>query len=136
MGGYYSQNEMKMFIFGQRDSYDNYQTKPLFVGSFFIGYGTVLFDTYLAPDSTGNGGGLFKRTPSVAPIIVPLVITLGGGLLRSKIKKEHVSDISYLNNEFYIEGFQKVSKVKRLKSTFFGSVLGVATGFITYYATK
>jgi len=131
MGGYFSPNEMKMFIYGQRDSYNSYQTKPLFVASFMLGYGSVMFDTYNA-----DKGGLFKGSPTIAPIIIPLVITMGSGLLKSKIKREYVSDITYLNNEFYIEGFQKVSKARRLKSSFLGSVLGVAAGFVTYYAIK
>ncbi len=131
MGGYFSQNEMKMFIYGQRDSYNSYQTKPLFIASFMLGYGSVLFDTYNA-----DNGGMFTGSPTIAPIIMPLVITMGSGLLKSKIKREYVSDITYLNNEFYIEGFQKVSKARRLKSSFLGSVIGVAAGFATYYAIK
>jgi hypothetical protein len=133
LGSFYSKNEMKMQVFGQRDAYSSYQSAPLFFGGFALGFGSVLFDTY---EFDGSNTGFFKRSPSVAPIIVPIVLTIGSGMLKTKIKRAYASDATYLNNEFYIQGFQKVAKTKRIKSTFLGSVIGMATGFVVYSLAK
>ena len=133
LGSFYSKNEMKMQVYGQRDAYSAYQSTPLFVAGFAFGFSAVLFDTY---EFSGPNAGFFQRSPSIAPIIVPVVLTIGSGFLKTKIKREYASDVTYLNNEFYIEGFQKVAKTKRVKSTFFGSVIGVASGFLLYNLSK
>ena len=132
MGNYYSENEMKMYIYGQRDAFKSYKGTPMFVSTFAIGFMSVLVDTYEFEEGNSCPPGFFNRTPSIGPIIVPFALTIGAGLLKSKIRREHAADVSFLSNEYYISGFQKVSKVKRVKNAFFGSVAGVVSGFIAY----
>ncbi len=137
MGNYYSPNEMRMYIYGQRDAFKAGNGAPLFVASFALGFTSVLLDTYEFDETATNPGpGFFNRTPTVAPIIVPFAITIGAGLIKSKVRKEHVADVSFLSSEYYIDGFQKVAKVKRVKSAFIGSVSGVIAGFIVYSIAK
>ena len=133
MGNYYSQNEMKMYIYGQRDAFKSYKGTPMFVSTFALGFASVLIDTYEFEEGNSCPPGFFSRTPSIGPIIVPFALTIGAGLLKSKVRREQAADVSFLSNEYYLGGFQKVSKVKRVKNAFIGSVTGVLSGFIVYY---
>jgi hypothetical protein len=132
MGNFYSINEMKMYIFGQRDAFKSYQPLPMFLLSFTAGVGAVLFDTYEFNLTAAQPSGFFQRTPSMMPITIPLVFTIGTGLFAPKIRKEYASDVSFMSSEHYIEGYRKIAKYKRLKNVFLGSAIGVATGFLAY----
>lgn len=136
MGNFYSENEMRMYIYGQRDAFKSMKGAPLFVASMALGFTSVLLDTYEFQEGNANPPGFFNRTPTVAPIIVPFALTIGAGLIKSKVRKEHAADVTFLSSEYYIEGFQKVAKVKRVKSAFIGSISGVVAGFIVYSIGK
>ena len=128
MGNFLSENQMRMYIYGQRDAHTNFGSGHHFVGGVALGVTAVLFDTY---DISGSAG-FFNESPSIFPVLVPLVIPVVVSLFKSNIRQEDVSDIGYLNSEEYIEGFNKVKKFKKVKNTFLGSVAGVAAGFIAY----
>lgn len=132
MGNFFTQSEMKMFVYGERDAYSNYKSTPWFVAGVGVGFASVILDTY----DYGPSGGFFKVSPSIAPIAVPLVMTIGSGLIKTKVRKEYASDVSFLGSEYYIEGFQKIAKVKKLKGTLFGSIVGVGAGFLVYSLAK
>lgn len=132
IGNFRSENQMRMYIYGQRDAHNNFGSAHHFIGGFLIGFTAAIFDTY----EFDNPGGFFIRSPSIMPVLVPLVIPLGASLLPSKIMKDDVSDIGYLNSEEYIEGFNKVKKFKRIKNSFLGSIAGVAVGLVSYYALR
>jgi len=132
IGHFRTENQMRMYIYGQRDAHNNYGSNHHFLGGFVLGFTAAIFDTY----EFEKPGGFFKRTPSIFPVLVPLAIPLGVSFLPSKIMKDDVSDIGYLNSEEYVEGFNKVKKFKRIKNSFLGSIAGVATGLISYYALR
>jgi hypothetical protein len=132
MGYTYSVNEMRMYIYGQRDAFNAYQPLPMFIFSYTVGLGSVLFDTYQFTADPNTPAGFFQRTPSMFPITIPLAFTIGSGLFAPKIRKEYASDISFMASEHYIMGFKKIAKYKRLKNAFFGSALGVISGFVVY----
>jgi hypothetical protein len=136
MGNFYSENEMRMYVYGQRDAFKSFKGTSLFVASFALGFTSVILDTYEFEEGNQNPPGFFNRTPTIAPIIVPFALTIGAGLFKTKVRKEHAVDITFLSSEYYIEGFQKVAKVKRVKSAFIGSVAGVVAGFVVYSIGK
>lgn len=133
MGNFFSKNEMKMFVFGERDAYNNYKPTPWFITGLGIGFASVIGDTY---EFNGPTTGFFKRTPSIFPIVIPLGVTIVAGIGRPKVRKEYAADINFLSSEHYIEGFQKIAKVKKLKNAMFGSILGVGAGFLVYSLAK
>jgi hypothetical protein len=132
IGNFFTPTEMKMFIYGQRDGHKTFKGSPMFISGFALGFASVLIDTYEFSTTATSPQGFFNRTPSVAPIALPLVFTIGAGLIKTKIRKEQVTDISFLSSELYIDGFHKVSKTKRVKSAFFGSISGLVVGFLVY----
>jgi hypothetical protein len=142
IGNFLSENRMRMYIYGQRDAHENFGSGRHFLGGFVLGFAATVFDTYefglskkeIADGATPIPTGFFLRDPSIFPVLFPLSIPLGASLLPSKIIKDDVSSIEYLNSEEYVEGFNKVKKFKRLKNSFLGSLAGAAMGFICYYA--
>ena len=142
IGNFLSENRMRMHIYGQRDAHDNFRVRRHLLGGFLLGFMATTFDTYeFGPSKKelANGAppiptGFFLRDPSVFPVLFPLSIPFGANLLKAKIKKSDVSAIEYLNSEEYIEGFNKVKKFKKIKTSFLGSFLGSAMGFICFYA--
>lgn len=123
---FYSQYEMRMFIYGEKDAYERFKGTRPWVSGFVIGLGVSLYDTHL------NNEGLLKRQPSIAQFIVPFVVPIVTGAIKPKMKAKYASDPTFLANEFYIEGFKKVRRFKRVKSSLIGTICGVATGMIAY----
>ena len=141
IGNFLSENRMRMHIYGQRDARDNFGIRRHIAGGFLLGFVATTFDTYefgpskkeLANGASPIPTGFFLRDPSVFPALFPLCIPFGANLLTTRIKKSDVSAIEYLNSEEYIEGFNKVKKFKKIKTSFLGSFLGSAMGFICFY---
>ncbi|MCT4581696.1 MAG: hypothetical protein N4A35_09790 [Flavobacteriales bacterium] len=137
---YYSQYEMRLFIYGENDAYNRYKvTRPWLTG-FAIGLGVSLYDTYLnegytCPDGIEVSKGFFKRQPSLAQIIVPFVVPITTGAIKPKMKARFASDPTFLANEYYIEGFKKVRRFRRVKASLLGTLCGVASGMLAYYIT-
>ena len=123
---FYSQYEMRMFIYGEKDAYERYQVTHPWLSGFSVGLGVSLYDTYLKEE------GFLKRQPSIAQFIVPFVVPIVTGAIKPKMKAKNASDPTFLANEYYIEGFKKVRRFKRVKSPLFGTLCGVATGIIAY----
>ncbi len=137
---YYTKNEMRMFIYGEEDAYNRFSVKKTLAFSFGLGLGVSLYDTYLSSGYTCNDGtvvqaGLFKRQPSIAQIIVPFVVPIIVGAIKPKMKAKHASDPTYLMNQQYIDGFKKVRRFKRIKSSLLGSLSGIVVGMIGYSST-
>lgn len=132
MGNFFTKNEMKMFVYGQRDAFANYKAAPWFVSGLAIGFTSVILDTY---DFRPNGG-FFKIDPTIVPIGGIFVYTIGSGLFKPRVRKEYAADVNFLSSEHYIEGFQKIARVKKLKNSLLGSVIGVSTGLIVYSLAK
>jgi hypothetical protein len=141
IGNFLSENRMRMYIYGQRDAHENFGSGRHFLGGFVLGFTATVFDTYefglskkeIADGATPIPTGFFLRDLSIFPVLFPLSIPLGASLLPSKIIKDDVSSIEYLNSEEYVEGFNKVKKFKRIKNSFLGSLSGMAIALISYY---
>jgi hypothetical protein len=130
IGNYFSVDEMRMFIYGERDARNNYKTGWFYAGSAVLGYAAVMFDTY------DSELGFFKSEPSIFPIVLPLVFPIVSAKINTKIQPRHVSESAYLLNTEYIDGFKKVARFKRMKSTLLGTVTGVGLGIATYFIAR
>ncbi len=134
---YYTPDQMRMFIYGEQDAYTRFKAYRPFISGFIAGFGISLYDTYLDGSYTCKGveysGGFFKREPSLAQFVVPFVVPIVTGAIKPKMKPKYASDTAFLTNEYYIEGFKKVRRFRRVKSALLGSLIGVATGMLGYY---
>lgn len=130
IGNYFSVDEMRMFIYGERDARNNYKAGWFYAGSVVLGYAAVVFDAY------DSELGFFKSEPSIFPIILPLVFPIVSAKINTKIQSKHVSESAYLLNTEYIDGFKKVARFKRMKNTLLGTVTGVGLGLTTYFIAR
>ncbi len=131
---------MRMFIYGEKDAYERFKVTKSWLTGFAVGLGVSMYDTYLSEnftcsDGTKKPGGFFKRQPSLAQFIVPFVVPIATGAIKPKMKAKHASDPTFLANEQYIEGFKKIRRFKRVKSSLFGTLAGVAVGMLGYAIT-
>ncbi len=138
IGNVFSQEEMQMFIYGERDSQEHSKSWPFLVSGFVLSYGISIVDTYSGddPDTPENETGFFRSDPSMMHFAVPFVFPIVCGKIRPKITAEHVSEDVFLANEQYIIGYQKNARFKRIMAGFIGSIAGSALGIVTYSIAK
>ncbi|MDC3336836.1 hypothetical protein OAW23_03120 [Flavobacteriales bacterium] len=133
VGNVFSQDEMRMYIYGESDSEKSIKSWPYFVSGAAFSFGMSVFDTYSTRE---NDKGFFKADPSMLHFAVPFVVPIVCGKIKPKIKAKHVSDDLFLVNEQYIMGYQKDARYKRIMGGLFGSLTGTFFGILTYSLSK
>jgi len=139
LGNVFSQDEMRMFIYGESDAETAIKSWPYFVSGLTVGYGVSLLDTYSGYDNletSENEKGFFKSAPSMLHFAVPFVFPVVCGKIKPKIKSKHASDDLFLVNEQYLIGFQKNARFKRIIGGLLGSLTGSVLGIVTYSIAK
>ena len=139
LGNVFSQDEMRMFIYGESDAETAIKSWPYFVSGLTVGYGVSLLDTYSGYDNLEtpeNEKGFFKSAPSMLHFAVPFVFPVVCGKIKPKIKSKHASDDLFLVNEQYLIGFQKNARFKRIIGGLLGSLTGSVLGIVTYSIAK
>jgi hypothetical protein len=104
--------EMRSYIAGQHDAHARYHSPGVFWGSF----------------ATGLASGLFL--PVFYSPIPPLGMSVFLGSRWIKVSREHISDPKYLKDEFYIMGYEKAARNRRVKHVINGSVAGLFVGIL------
>jgi hypothetical protein len=79
----------------------------------------------------GAAGGYFLEF-SVFTVTVPLVFTLGSTIPKVRIDRATVSDPAYLEREFYLKGYEREARNKRLLNALKSSAGGVVLGMALY----
>ncbi len=120
IGNDFTINEMRHYIYGERDAMNGYNAKPTFYGGLIIGAGGA----YLL-----NGGVLF-------PFLIPLGYTLGMQIPFIKVKEKSISDMKYTTVDTYILGYEKNARTKKAINSILGSLLGAAIGVTVYELTN
>jgi len=111
--GTFNVPEMKSFVQGQFDAYENYKSTWAGIGGF----------------------GVAAISPLVInPMLVILVSTgycSGAGLIKPKDKKLSIPS-EFANDDHYKLGYKKAVKHKRIKNAIIGSGIGLIVGLGTY----
>ena len=139
LGNVFSQDEMRMFIYGESDAEETIKSWPYVVSGFVVGYGVSILDTYSGkdfPETSINEKGFFKSAPSMVHFAVPFVFPIVCGKIKPKVKSKHVSDDLFLVNEQFLIGFQKNARFKRIMGGLVGSLSGTVLGIVTYAMAK
>ena len=109
--------EMRYFIYGERDAQNNHKTPAVAIAG--VVYGAV-------------GGYFFAPVPIATPLI-PISYTLAMMIPKTKVKPSRVSNPDYMKQEHYIKGFQRAGRVKRINKAILGSAGGTVLGVVTYF---
>lgn len=139
---YLTQEQMRTLITGKQIGMEKYDNRVIMASGFLLSLASSLFDTYESvSDSTFTSPQLssnrfFQREPTFAQLVMPLSFTFSITSFRPKMKAEHVSNASYLENELILEGFQAAARRKQLYGAAFSSLAGTLTGIVSYLIFK
>jgi hypothetical protein len=111
-GNYYTPNEVRFFLQGERDARRWYRCPWWITGGFVAGF----------------GGGY---TGSALGLIVPFGYSAASVGFRVKIRPGSVSNPDYLKYDTYLMGYEKVARQKRIMRTLVAGAIGFTAGVIT-----
>jgi hypothetical protein len=134
LGNLLKAEDMRYHIAGEQDAYKNYKPVGNMVLGFGLGVGVSLFDTYSFTEDTSIqvSKGFFNASPGFSHLVFPLVYTMVSGFIRTQLDINNVTDKNNLNSEYYIEGFARTARYKRVIRALISSVSGCVVGLVTY----
>lgn len=112
VGNYFTEEEMRMFVYGEQDALKYYKS----TGAVLLG---ILY--------SGTGGYILYNHFFV--FLVPFSFTVLSGIPRVQVKSHKVRDPKYLAEPAYILGYERTAKAKRIQGALKGSIIGVVLGF-------
>lgn len=115
IGNDFTVDEMRYYIYGERDALNGYNGKP----TFWVGLCAGL-------------GGSYALSGGFVPFAFPLLYTGGMQIPFIKIKSETISDQEYTYHPTYALGYEKAARTRKTMNALFGSLAGVALGGTLY----
>lgn len=115
LGNYLKEDQMRAFIYGERDARHAVSGK----GWFYAGL------------ATGAITGYVLKT-SVVSLAVPPLFALTTKIPTIHIKERYIADKSYRFNENYASGFESFARSKNTIEALKGSAIGTVLGIIAY----
>lgn len=110
-GNYYTPNEVRYFLQGERDARKSFHCRGWIAGGFVAG---------LAGGATRSAIGL----------VIPFGYSASTVMFRVNIRPGSVSNPDFLKYDTYLMGYEKVARQKRMMRTLVSGALGFACGFI------
>lgn len=111
-GNYYTPNEVRYFLQGERDARRSFRCRGWIAGGFVFGF----------------AGGM---TSSAIGLIAPFAYSGSSVMFKTNIRPGSVSNPDYLKYDTYLMGYDKVARQKRMMRSLVSGALGFACGFIT-----
>jgi len=114
-GNFLKTQDMKMFVYGERDAHKTY--KPHFSNITGIGVGIA-------------AGFMMQSDQSFVYIPIPILYTIGTLFFPTRVKQNKLSDTSYLKEDEYLRGYERIARSKRTQGALKNSLLGMGVGFL------
>lgn len=114
-GNFLSQDEMRAFVYGERDA----RVARMGKGWFYAGI------------AVGGIAGYALQT-SVISLAVPPVFALSAKIPVIHIKEKYIADKSFQYNEYYALGFERYTRSNNAIEALKGSAIGTAVGIILF----
>lgn len=135
IGNYLSPKEMKYFFLGERDARLHYNPIGTKIAASLITFGLCLADTYEKDSLHPNNffKGFYRSEPGLISIIAPFFATTLALIPAVKLHIDKVSDKTYLNQQSYLDGFEKIGRSKKVFGALKFSVIGCLAGVASYY---
>lgn len=109
-GNYFTAQEVKYFMAGERDAWHSYRCPVWVAGAFAAGY----------------AGGITGRF--IVTLLPPFAYALGTSFFRTKIKPGTVSNPDYLKYDTYLFGYEKEAKKRRVMRSLLWGGIGMVSG--------
>jgi hypothetical protein len=113
-GNYFTREEMKYYMYGERDARKGFKARGALIGAGVVGLAS-------------GGLGLF-----FAPVF-PYGYMALSGVTKVKIKHSTISNPNYIDQDAYILGYERVSRTKRRIQALIGGTIGLAAGYGLYF---
>ena len=114
-GNFLKVNDMKMFVYGERDAHKTY--KNTFVNT-------------LGLISGGVAGYFIHKEQSLVYLPYPLVYTIITLPFTTRVRQKKLKNLQYIKEAEYLRGYERVAKSKRTQSALKSSVIGLGVGFL------
>ncbi|MBL4593395.1 MAG: hypothetical protein JKX68_06220 [Flavobacteriales bacterium] len=114
-GNFLKVQDMKMFVYGERDAHQTF--KPRFTNILGLAIG-------------GAAGFLMHKDQSFVYIPVPLVYTGVTLLFPTRVKQKKITDTQYIKEDEYLRGYERIARSKRTQGALKTSLLGMGVGFL------
>jgi hypothetical protein len=112
-GNYYTAQEVRYFLHGERDAIRAYRCPAWSTGAFVFGF----------------AGGLYGGF--IAPFLAPFAYAGSTTFFRIKIKPGTVSNSSYLKYDTYLLGYEKEARKRRIFRALIWGGIGMVGGLTT-----
>jgi hypothetical protein len=114
-GNFLKVEDMKMFVYGEKDAHKTF--KPVLTNTlgFMIG---------------GAAGYLMHKDQSIVYIPIPLVFTVSTLIFPTKVKQKKLQNIQYLKEDEYLRGYERIARGKRTQGALKTSFVGMGVGFL------
>jgi hypothetical protein len=114
-GNFLKVEDMKMFVYGERDAYKTFKPRVSNVLGFAAGIA---------------GGYLMHSDNSFVYIATPLIYTPITLLFPTKVKQSKTTEVKYLQEDEYLRGYERVARAKRTQGALKTSLVGMGVGFL------
>jgi hypothetical protein len=134
VGFFWNQSQMKSFVLGEYHALNYYKPKFTNYLGAAMGLGITLYDTYLFPKNAANSDktGFFQQDLGMAPFLGAFVYTVSIGLPKAKIKETQISDRTLLLDPYFLSGYHKSSRSRRVGQGFLYYMGGVGVGILAH----
>ncbi|MFN8698190.1 MAG: hypothetical protein ACK500_04300 [Flavobacteriales bacterium] len=116
-GDIYTEDQLKMYLVGQRDGRANFRAMPTAVVGYLV-CGAIAY--------AGGDGVLTATVPPILYMMVQLAPKI-------HIREKYMSDINYMYNEIYAQGFEPPARTRKMLAGLSGGYLGAASAILIYY---
>lgn len=138
IGFFWNPAQMKSFVLGEYHALQYY--KPRFTNYLgaALGLGLTVYDTYLFPKNVSNGDktGFFQQDLGMAPFLGAFVYTVAIGLPKAKVRETNINDRTLLLDPYFLSGYHKSSRSRRVGQGFIHYMAGVGVGILSYSLSR
>lgn len=113
-GNYFTREEMKYYMYGERDARKGFKAPGALIGAGVVGL-------------VSGGLGIF-----FAPIF-PYGYMALSGVTKVRIRHSTISNPNYIDQDAYILGYERVSRSRRRIKALIGGTIGLAAGYGLYF---
>jgi hypothetical protein len=121
-GNFLKVEDMKYFVYGERDAHITYKPHFSNVLGFAIG---------------GAAGYFMHKEDAFLYITVPLVYTIGTLVFPTRVRQHKIKDVQFIKEDEYLRGYERIARSKRTQGALKTSIVGMGVGFlISFIANK
>lgn len=114
-GNFLKEQDMRMFVYGERDAYKSYHSR---------------FSNAMGLAAGGVAGYFMHKEQAFIYSAAPLVYTSVTLVFPTSVKQKRLNDLQYLKEDEYLRGHERVARSKRTQNTLKSSFLGMGAGFL------